>query len=48
MLEYLTGSGLPDVEIRVALSMCSLHLGLDVNHDIAPCWWISRTMAAIS
>jgi len=48
MLKYLPGSGLPYIEVRVALSMSRLNFDVGVNHDIAPCWWISRTMAASS
>jgi hypothetical protein len=25
-----------------------LNFGLCVDHDIAPCWWISKIIAAIS
>jgi hypothetical protein len=46
MLEYLPGSGLTDVKIGIALPVSSLNFDQGVHHEIAPCWWISRTMAA--
>jgi hypothetical protein len=48
MLKYLSRSRLPDIELCVAFSMFSLNFRAGVNHEIAPWWWISRTMAAIN
>jgi hypothetical protein len=48
MLDYLPGSGLPNINVRIAFSMFSLNFGVGVNHEIAPWRWISRTMAAIN
>jgi hypothetical protein len=48
MLEYLSRSGLPNIKVRIAFSMPSLNFCVGVHHDIAPWWWISRSMAAIS